>query len=439
MGSEDHSPLAPLSPSRSAGPSGSRERLPTHSGGTAPDSHRLPCYALDGHPSILSPPRSVPSPMVSSAAVHRSRRRSGTPVRHAERLSSVRATGADPRVQVHGQSRGVAPARARRVRRRGGARREDARSARGARRGGGGVGRGPAGIGGSGRVRRGPRARPGCGAALGLPLERDGARVDATAACSLRSRRPGASCTCRRPGVRRAARRRRRDRAGAAHARARSGSRPAGRPRRGPWSWLVLRAAAIYGSAAGSKRARGRPGAEAIPIAWCRASTSKISRRSARAALCSRLTGAFPAADRSPATARGWRRSAPRSASSRLPWRTRSRTARRSPRRRTCGVRGARRRDPRSDRREGVVASITAPRSPLRRRRRRGRRDRPVPPRHLAEREHGDERRPAKEPKYAAPSSETGRVKTAVSRFQGAIVRSQSDMIVLRIAFGACV
>ena len=47
--------------------------------------------------------------------------------------------------------------------------------------------------------------------------------------------------------------------------------------------------------------------------------------------------------------------------------------------------------------------------------------------------------RTAKSQKYAAPSRRTSSVTSAVSRFPRNTVRNQIDMIVLRIALGACV
>jgi nucleoside-diphosphate-sugar epimerase len=151
------------------------------------------------------------------------------------------------------------------------------------------------------------RLSPGFAALLSVPpLERDGARVDATAALLAALAPPGRLVYLSSTSV--YGERRDVDAATAPAPRTREGSLRLEAElavARGPWSWLVLRAAAIYGPGRGlHARAGTAPRRGGDPDRVVSRIHVEDLAALCEAALCSRLTGAFPAADRSPATAR---------------------------------------------------------------------------------------------------------------------------------------
>ncbi len=138
------------------------------------------------------------------------------------------------------------------------------------------------------------------------PLERDGARMDATAALLAALPPPGRVVYLSSTSV--YGERRDVDAAIAPAPRTRDGVLRLEAERavaRGPWSWLVLRAAAIYGPGRGlHARAGAAPRRGGDPDRVVSRIHVDDLAALCEAALGSGVTGAFPAADRSPATAR---------------------------------------------------------------------------------------------------------------------------------------
>lgn len=138
------------------------------------------------------------------------------------------------------------------------------------------------------------------------PLERVGARADATAALLAALAPPGRVVYLSSTSV--YGDQRDVDAATASAPRMREGALRLDAERavaRGPWSWLVLRAAAIYGPGRGlHARAGAAPRRAGDPDRVVSRIHVDDLAALCQAALASRLTGAFPAADRSPASAR---------------------------------------------------------------------------------------------------------------------------------------